>query len=336
LWGYGIVSLGHWLDMLNQIFLAAAGGIFLLLGLVLKRAKIKFDATNKFLSLAAAGGFLFLLVIDPKLGTARDWDLLAWSGIPVALWFLYWLRQNRPLHGMLGIGGVLSVWLFVPWLGVNSSEVRAVKRYEDLLIKDPRSAAYGYENLAIYYRDKGNRAGEEQTYRKSVEAEPGNPRFLYNYALALAKNGQYQQSLYYYQSSLQIDPGRSKRWNDYGAALINAGRSREAAEALVKSVSLEQGNADAWYNLGIARVLLKSWAPADSAFEMADKFGFSQPWLYAYWGRVKLQRGFYFQSVILLGTALERGIQDAEVSRDYEAARAAAGGGHQQAKELGR
>ncbi|MDP2807309.1 MAG: hypothetical protein Q8O74_04125, partial [bacterium] len=77
-WGYGILSPGHWLDILNQFSLTAPAALLLAV-FSAGRKKNFFQAPEaKFLGLAMAGGIIFLIIVDPKLGAARDWDLLAW------------------------------------------------------------------------------------------------------------------------------------------------------------------------------------------------------------------------------------------------------------------
>jgi tetratricopeptide (TPR) repeat protein len=319
LWGYGIFSPGHWLDILNQLLLTAPVSLLLVVWAKSKAGFFK-DPAGKFLGLAAFSGLLFALIVDPKLGTARDWDLLAW---PFAA--LMFLAVRRALSSGLSPGrwaaaAVLSAWLFAPWVLVNASAERSLARYTDLLASDKRSAAYGYENLAIYHRDQHHPEKEEWAYRMAMENDSLNPRHIYNYALALSKGGKYRQSLPHFQRSLQLDPGSAKRWNDYGAALINCQMGREARAALNRALEIEPGNGNALYNMGVADCLVGSWSQADSFFTLTQETGFSDPWLYFYWGEVKLRLKQYGSAEKYLRAAIDAGIQDSLLFDAYQQA----------------
>jgi len=319
LWGYGILSPGHWLDMFNQYLLVSPAALLLLLWARPVKGTIKKPA-EKILGLAAAGGLFFIFIVDPKLGTARDWDLLAWPFMALLFLAIHRASARKLEWRNWSVVAVVSLWLFLPWVLVNASSERSLARYTGLLARDNRSSAYGYENLAIYYRDHHHPEKEEWAYRMAVDSDSLNPRHIYNYALSLSKNGKYRESLPWFQRSLQLDPRSAKRWNDYGAALINSGSLAEAEKALINSTILDRSNADAWYNLGIARVMMKSWAPADSALAMANKQGFCKPWLYVYWGRANLNLKQYRPAAEYLRTAIDAGIQDGVLFDEYQKA----------------
>lgn len=322
LWGYGILSPGHWLDLFNQFLLVSPAALLLLLWAKPVKGTIK-DPAEKILGLAAAGGMLFIFIVDPKLGTARDWDLLAWPFMS-----LLFLAVHRALVRKLewrnwSVVAVISLWLFIPWVLVNASSERSLARYTGLLARDNRSSAYGYENLAIYYRDHHHPEKEEWAYRMAAGSDSLNPRHIYNYALSLSKNGKYRQSLPYFQRSLQLDTRSAKRWNDYGAALINCQEPGPAIAALNQALEADPGNDQALYNLGVAYSMAGNWSAADSFFTLTRQTGYSDAWLYYYWGEVKLKLKQYPQAAEYLGTAIEAGIQDSILMIDYQQALAA-------------
>ena len=101
--------------------------------------------------------FAFALLVDPKLGYARDWDLFAFTGLGVTFLGLYlMLNFLRTLHKTVqgrkekvmelnhepyGVWlNRMTVILFVtslvstlPWILVNASEGKAIARFENLL-----------------------------------------------------------------------------------------------------------------------------------------------------------------------------------------------------------
>lgn len=322
LWGYGILSPGHWLDIFNQLLLAAPVSILLFLGSRPGNGSVK-NPAGRFLCLAAAGGFLFLSIADPKLGTARDWDLLAWPVVALFFFLLHRaLKEDIERRGR-AVAAVVSLWLLGPWVMVNASAEKSLARYTDLLASDKRSAAYGYENLAIYYRDHRHSEQEEWAYRMAMESDSLNPRNIYNYALSLSKNGRYRRSLAYFQRSLQLEAQSAKRWNDYGAALINCQMPGPAIDALKQALEADPGNGSALYNMGVVHSMLGEWAAADSFFGLTQQASYSDAWLYYYWGEVKFNLKQYHQAVRYLKTAIDSGIRERELFDAYQKALAA-------------
>jgi Tfp pilus assembly protein PilF len=324
-WGYGIFSPGHWLDLLNQLLLAAPACLLLLWDG--PRAGVFKAPAARFLGLAAAGGILFAVIVDPKLGTARDWDLLAWPFMALLVFLVQGALSSGPGRKRWALVAMVSAWLFLPWVAINASAERSLARYADLLSGDNRSAAYGYENLAIYYRDHRDPEKTEWAYRMARDHDSLNPRHIYNYALALSQNGQDLRSLPYFQRSLQLEARSAKRWNDYGAALIKCQRPQAARSALGRALALDPDYGNALYNMGVAGCLMSDWPRADSFFALTGRTGFSDPWLYFYWGEVKLKLKQYRSAEGYLKMAIDSGIQDSLLDSEYRQARAALAGG---------
>ena len=320
MWGYGILSPGHWMDILNQYLLTIPGIIFLFSALLLEPARIKPDRTTIFLSILAISGLAFIVITDPKLGAARDWDLFAWVGIPATVLGLQLLKQNQINKKILMVGGVLSLWLFLPWVLLNASPDLSVERYLRLLEQDKKSSAYGYENLAIHYRTSGLYDKTEQVYKKAVESEPRHPRMLYNYGSALAWNGRHAEAVEFFVRALEIDSARSDYWNNLGATFLKINQPKKAAGALEKAVQWNPANGNAWFNLGIAYAILENWPRADQSFSNAFINGCGDLWLAAYWGEVQLRLGQYEKAARNLGLAIKSGINDSAVIDGYNQA----------------
>ena len=328
-WGYGIISPGHWLDIGNQLLLAVPAAAFLFLALTGKISRGGKDGKKVFLMVATLSGLAFILITDPKLGAARDWDLFAWTGIPLVLLAFHQAVKNETQTRLLEMAAVLSVWLFLPWLGVNASEQRSVARYLDLLRQDKKSSAYGYENIAIYYRRKKMPEKVEWVYSKAVENEPNHPRMLYNYGLAMTGNGDIVRGAEFFAKALLQDSTMAQAWKNLGASFIQLDRPGAAVTALQKSVALDPSASDAWYNLGIALSFSGRWEESDIAFSRAQDNGISKYgrlYFYYYWGEVKLNLKQYSKAAEYLKTAIDAGIQDSVLFDEYQKASSAMNG----------
>ena len=62
---------------------------------------------------------------------------------------------------------------------------------------------------------------------------------------------------------------------------------------------------------------------SDSLFATAHQMGYSEPWLYFYWGEVKLKRKQYRSAEEYLKTAIDAGIQEEALFDAYQQALAA-------------
>ena len=99
---YFLFSLSHLADIVNQLLLLSP---LLLLYLYFSRARpneIAHQSSSLFLTLAAMGALLFLMVIDPKLGLPRDWDLFSLAAFPLNLLLFLHIPESqlRRLKGL--------------------------------------------------------------------------------------------------------------------------------------------------------------------------------------------------------------------------------------------
>ncbi|MFH2054873.1 MAG: hypothetical protein ABIJ61_02835 [bacterium] len=107
---YTLFSKKHLLD-LAQLLLLITPACWLAL------FARRFDRPVKFALVALGGALLFTLLVDPKIGAFRDWDLLSIYALPVCL--LIALRAPRHLLTVAAL--VLIVALRIaPWLVFNS------------------------------------------------------------------------------------------------------------------------------------------------------------------------------------------------------------------------
>ena len=164
---YTLFSAFHLVDMVNEIALVSpllplSIAVILLYGGW--KARDLTPEKRTFLYLAAVYGLVFLFMANPELGLARDWDAFAVVGITLncaALMIVASLaipetEKRFIAAAFLGFG----VWIIVPWLYVNADVRASVERYEKILALDadlirPKDAAYGYEGLEAYYRNRG-------------------------------------------------------------------------------------------------------------------------------------------------------------------------------------
>ena len=118
--GYAILSLNHLLDIVNEIsLLIPLWPVLLIAGWRGVRNAVH-DAVGRFLLACLAGGFGFLLIVDPRLGMGRDWDLFALTAVGPTLLLVRAVaaqggRVMRARSALL----ILSLVLVAPFLFTN-------------------------------------------------------------------------------------------------------------------------------------------------------------------------------------------------------------------------
>jgi Tetratricopeptide repeat len=188
----------HVVDLANELALVL--GRVVVLGLATGAAGriVRVPLEGRWLLVAALllGPALFMLVVVPRIGGARDWDLYLSLVLPVTLLAVEaWRRlddASRTASSTFsrGLGStvagrslVLAIVATSAYLAVQLDGDRAARRLET--VQDPRGTfrnfARGYadETLGIYYRDHDIQAARD-AYARAVDANPVNARYYNN------------------------------------------------------------------------------------------------------------------------------------------------------------
>ncbi len=320
--GDGILSLTHLTDLLNQLLLVISGALFILIALLFSQTKTRADQRLSFLLSALLGAVLFILAINPRLGAPRDWDLFAWVGIPFVFLALLLLKERKNYKRVLEPAAVLSIWFFWPWIGVNASADLSINRYLTILENDTKFIAYGYENLATYYRKQNQIDKFKWACRKGLERESTHPRMLFKYGTILYQQGKLDSAAKYLKRAVKQDSMKITYWNNLASVLNELNQPEEAYLALQRSLALDSSNIATLYSLGLLYHNLARWTAADSTFFLARKYGYNSEWLYFYWGKAQLRSGQFEKAKQNLNRALDLGIQRDLVMPLYEEAEA--------------
>jgi tetratricopeptide (TPR) repeat protein len=276
---YSFFSIAHWLDFLNeQLLISPVGALVLFALLVFFRRSIDFkDTALKFLLWVMLCLFVFALLIDPKLGYARDWDLFAFTGMGVTFLGAYLVlglarRENgRNLSRITLALALTALVSTLPWLLVNASEHRAVARLEDLLQMDRQMAGHGYEILACYFRDKGDHRESLELWKKAIAANP-NPRYFASLGNEYRRVDQDEKAVEAYRKALEegVDlPSRPGLYSNLGNTLAQLGRYDEAEAEMKKAISLRPDKAEYYFNLGNILGRAERYPEAARYFETA-------------------------------------------------------------------
>ncbi|MFZ1682496.1 MAG: hypothetical protein WAU88_00050 [Candidatus Zixiibacteriota bacterium] len=289
---YTLFSGKHVLDMINLLALVAPVGL-VLLGLTIgswKRHAL--EPTSVYLGLLTIGSMLFLLLIDPGLGMARDWDLFALCALAPVLWLLYLVRDaNNATLSRLAPGiGVALIALMMPFLAVNLELNRSID-YVKRIIDDNPSKSFGTISiLETYYRDHGDqrRLDSLATIRKARYPEfyamqqaffvlhSGNlvqaeaifnrvtpNRFSKDYHAFLAeaalRKGWIDSAVSHAEACIQLQPYYDRSYMTIGSAYLMSRQPDKALEVLRRGLALNQKNVPIIVGVGAAHLALGNY-----------------------------------------------------------------------------
>lgn len=172
---YTFFTWKHLIDILNFLLLCYPAGIILFIVTAFNfwQKPKSLGLGTWFLLLTALCGFAFIVLLNCDLGMSRDWDILApiGSGITVAAasaWATV-VEKEKQRRTMLALLVVVSFLHFAPWIGVNADEQRAIARFQviqDEELWSVRARLDAYEELAIFYRDRGELDKAIQCYTR--------------------------------------------------------------------------------------------------------------------------------------------------------------------------
>ena len=265
---YAFHSLEHLLDFVNHQLLLSPVNVVLWMVLLFSLWKVVSfkDRVVRFLAGLSFCSLAFALVIYPKLGYARDWDLLAFTGLGTTILALYLTvdafrnlyqkyksgkRREVELGQVTVILLVTSLLSTLPWILVNASEQKSMRRFEDLLMMEGKGADQGYDIMATYLRDKGEHEKAVGLWKKAIAISP-NARYHASLGNAFRRLERYDEAIDAYGRSLQMAPNHPTiklLHESLGICLAEVGRYDEAVDQLKKAIDSKPGIAGYYYTL---------------------------------------------------------------------------------------
>jgi hypothetical protein len=241
---YSLFSGAHLVDMINEQLLLSPVGIILWTIVIFFARKINFkDRVVTFFIIVTLFSFMFALILDPKLGYARDWDLFSSTGLGYTLLGIYLglnsFRQAkiRKLNYIILALTFTALFSTLPWIYVNAQESRSVERFKALLDLDVERSAYGHEILALYYRDRRLVNEEMEEWKKALSVAE-NERYAWNLGVNYMKLGRYQESVTAFGKVVQLNPNSAEGYHNLGAVLAKMGEHEEALKMIKRAIQI--------------------------------------------------------------------------------------------------
>lgn len=321
---HGIFSVRHWKDILNLAWLLIPVPLALLGAAWMGRHPVTRGA--RVLLMGCALIALLAVVLHMKLGVPRDWDLFA-AQAPVFAIAAAVLWRGHCDERLVGIVTGAALLLVLPWIALGTQETRSLTRFREIMRDQPMFArSYTHEEIAKYYRKRGETEKAIEEYRICVEIFPRNPRLhglmgamMYNlkrkdealrsFHLAIEVDSTNAQALamlarmYAERGELEKAIGYSRRLagrreEDLRAAAIHGttaerlGYTAEAIEAYKRAVQIDGSRVDLVERIGGLALATFDYPLAEQAFRTVlhyqpDSFSAGTGLVFAIWSPLR-------------------------------------------------
>jgi hypothetical protein len=271
---YSLFSIQHLSDLANLAFLNCP---LLIIALMARKFRQSIVAP---LSLFLIGPpILLTILVDPKLGAYRDWDLLSISAAPIMALlisvFLLEDRKDRPWSYSIFFAWALFGILHTgSWIYQNSSQEKGYPIVREEVKRDihySREFKSGFRNKS--WAMLANRYGRDsdELLRALFEAYYGDPLDCYNSSQlieALAVLGRKDEAVKMTQQNWTKCIGEPYSASKLSATMINIGRLSEAEQICQGFLSTGQQDTSIYNNLAYIK---QFEGQSDSAVYYLDK-----------------------------------------------------------------
>ena len=248
---YTLFSLSHLLDIVSELILLVPLLPALLVMVWNSRRGLISDATGAFLMLLSLGGLIFLCIIDPKLGMARDWDLFALAGLgPMLLVAKVINDSNQKLSLFYPALTFMSLVLVLPFLATNMAYRPAIDNYKFLLNLDLPKSRTGIIILRGIYRAQGDSLRVDSL---GTVLDDNFPAFrLAPIAYELINEGKFDEATVLVDSIALFDPGSVELYSLRGTISLQQGKYQQAIANLDKAARIGRYDSRVYINLAEA------------------------------------------------------------------------------------
>jgi Tfp pilus assembly protein PilF len=216
---YAVLSPKHLIDSLNQVLLMFPA-FTAVIAVLIPSGRRKPNGRGGLLGtlrLCAAGSLAFLLLVDPVIGLARDWDLMSLTLFLPILLTLALLNQVNALSTRLIISIlVLSLGLTGTFVAANVGKASSENRFHELLRYYGTKNRSGWVIFSTYYAEQRNTGAVSNVRKEMSQLFPEDRRL--NDAYSLVARGNADSALTLARQLVRLDPYRG----DYYQILGNA------------------------------------------------------------------------------------------------------------------
>ncbi len=271
---HGLFSLRHAKDLLNWLILAAPITGCLLVARARAARKRLAEPDIAFLALQTACFLLPFLLLDRKLGAARDWDLLTpqiagFALLAARLWESEVADAGD--KGVLPPVRIAAPWvallLVAPWLLLNATTDGAIRRFDEMRRDFPTFArAYSAEELAKYHFEHGMNEKSLALYQECVNTYPGNARTRILLGSSYYTLNRLDEAAAQYDKALEIEPSNILAMEGKARLYLRRGKMAEALGVYRQIRPYRENDPEFWSGYGFAALCENRYAEGRDAF----------------------------------------------------------------------
>ncbi len=262
--GYTLLSPSHILDFANLIFLLCPGILVCLVAIKRRTLKSLFAQPEyAFLGIVTLSTLCASFLLDPKLGMARDWDLLSLAGFPLSVLTAFVLLDRNDRIGNSGIvlASLLGLAVLFSRAAVQFLPVSGAEYAEDVMKLDLARSRNAFTSLIDYHGSVGNRSksAEIKNYWQGVYPEVGALRQV----TSMFASGQLPQGKQMLDAVIARSPEYAEAW---AGLCIYYYRTRQYDSALFAggiASGLNPNNPTVLFNMGLAQYSLGNSGDAE-------------------------------------------------------------------------
>lgn len=260
----------HLRDFVNEHLRIGPFGIWLFLPAALAALAVRGAPRAPRAFLLVAGTTVVIacwLVPDLPLGYARDWDLFAplgvlatVAGLGLTLAVVHGPQRRRRALLLIGL---VSLFHTVPWILLNTSEVRSVERFKTLPLDRGRTAT-----TIAYWHAQRSEYGEANEYVQSaLAADPENTRAMDLMGRIAFEQGEPRRALRVYLVVTAMRPDKAEYRQQLAASVAAVGGADAALGMVDSLLAGREEHPILW--LQRALMLKASGRPNDAALDSA-------------------------------------------------------------------
>jgi len=268
-------SAPHAADVSNLIVLVLGPAFVLAAHGLARRAQIRelwADPAWRPLVLLVAGSLSFAVLVQPRIGGARDWDLFASWSVPAVLLGVELSRRLRQKSlspsGETKVAGRavgLAVLVTSSWLWVNLDPALAARRFIVLqqqggpFSRDARG--YASETLGVYYRSRDPRLARD-SWREATLLAPSHARYHVNLGSAALALGDLNEARVAWARAHELGERDARIVYNLALACLRTGHAAEAVRHFDELIAGGAGNWSILQSRARAKTELGLWREA--------------------------------------------------------------------------
>jgi hypothetical protein len=245
-----IFSVAHVRDFVNEHLLLGPFGLFLFIPAVALLAwrGERPRAPVVFLLVAAASVVLACWSTpDLPMGYARDWDLfiplgVVLTGASIAL-TMGLMRGAGARWRTTALIAAVSLFHTVPWIALNTSEVRSVERFKSLPLGGGRTE----NSVAFWYAQHGDLREAKRWLKRSLAINPNNARALDLYGRIGFDEHDARLALQSYLIAVALRPDKTDFRQQLATAVAAAGGPAAGLRQLDTLMVGHEDNGALWF-----------------------------------------------------------------------------------------